>query len=128
MSLPKVFVVALTVSLLVGACSEDDPVSPGNSTTVAQPEKGTVTVRDIAFSPKAITVKAGDEVKWVFDDGGITHTVTSDASTSGGASFDSKNQTAGEFKHVFADVGEYAYHCELHTAMHGTVTVEAKAP
>lgn len=128
MSLPKVFVVALTVSLLVGACSEDDPVSPGNSTTVAQPEKGTVTVRDIAFSPKAITVKAGDEVKWVFDDGGITHTVTSDASTSGGASFDSKNQTAGEFKHVFSDVGEYAYHCELHTAMHGTVTVEAKAP
>ncbi len=119
---------ALTVPLLVGACSEDDPVSSGNPTTMAQAEEGIVTVQGIAFNPKTITVKAGDEVKWVFDDGGITHTVTSDASTPGGASFDSKNQTAGEFKHVFADPGEYAYHCELHTAMHGTVTVEAKAP
>lgn len=128
MSLLKVSIVVLTVPLLVGACSDDDPVSSGNSTTMVQAEKGTVTVQGIAFNPRTITVKAGDEVKWVFDDGGITHTVTSDASTPGGASFDSKNQTAGEFKHVFADAGEYAYHCELHTAMHGTVTVEAKAP
>lgn len=121
MSLRKVFMLAFAASLLVGACSDDNPVSSGTTTTGSQAEKGTVTVKDIAFNPKTVTITAGDEVKWVFADGGITHTVTAND-----GKFDSGNQTAGEFKQVFADAGEYKYHCELHTAMHGTVTVEAK--
>lgn len=121
MSLHKVFMLALAASLLVGACSEDNPVSSGTTTPAVRQEEGTVTVKDIAFTPKTVTITAGDEVKWVFADGGVTHTVTAKE-----GQFDSGNQTAGEFKHVFADPGEYAYHCEIHTAMHGTVTVEAK--
>ena len=92
-----------------------------------------VTIRDYAFSPATITIKAGNSVTWT-NDGFSSHTVTSDSMgvfDSGMlsppmASMDpyggtSSGQTYGM---AFPTPGTYKYHCTNHPAMHGTVVVQ----
>jgi plastocyanin len=38
-------------------------------------------------------------------------------------SFDSGRKSAGSWPHSFAKAGTVAYHCEVHSKMHGTVVV-----
>lgn len=77
-----------------------------------------VVIRNVTYNPTRLSVPAGREVVWVFDDNGLTHTVTADD-----GSFNSGRRTAGEFRRVFAQPGEVAYHCELHARMKGKVIV-----
>jgi plastocyanin len=53
---------------------------------------------------------------WSFDDAPLAHQVTGDG-------FDSGPQTTGRFSHTFTTPGTFAYHCAIHTAMKGTITV-----
>ncbi|HEY8987546.1 MAG TPA: plastocyanin/azurin family copper-binding protein [Candidatus Limnocylindrales bacterium] len=77
-----------------------------------------VSIKDTAFNPTAITVKVGDKVTWTNNDG-FAHTVTLDDN-----SVDSGNLTPGAtFDNTFAAAGTFAYHCKIHSSMHGTVTV-----
>lgn len=103
----------------LGACSSDNGGAVVRSTTPNNAPKGTVLLKNIAYTPEKITVKAGEEVVWRIDDGGITHTITAD-----GKSFDSGPRVDGEFRHRFATAGEFTYHCERHAAMKGTVVVQ----
>jgi plastocyanin len=92
-----------------------------------------VTIRDYAFSPATITIKAGGSVTWT-NDGPSSHTVSSDSMgvfDSGMlsppmASMDpyggtSSGQTYGM---AFQTPGTYKYHCSNHPTMHGTVVVQ----
>jgi LPXTG-motif cell wall-anchored protein len=79
-----------------------------------------VSVADFSFSPKTVTIHAGDTVTWS-NHGPSAHTVTADA---GG--FDSGNLNPGQsFSHTFSTAGTYAYHCQYHVSqgMVGTVVV-----
>jgi plastocyanin len=73
------------------------------------------------FSPRAVTVNAGDTVTWQFD--GSRHTVTSISGP--GPSWTSGEQSAGTFDHTFTQAGTYEYVCALHGNMSGTVVVNA---
>lgn len=114
------FATALGVS-----CDADDPVAAPPSTLDGSRADlpGRVTVQGVAFHPRTIAVSVGDQVTWTFDDGGLAHTVTADD-----GSFGSDEQSEGTFVQTFSEAGTFAYHCELHAAMHGVVTVEAVAP
>jgi len=92
-----------------------------------------VTIRDYAFSPATITIKAGSSVTWT-NDGPSSHTVSSDSMgvfDSGMlsppmASMDpyggtSSGQTYGM---AFQTPGTYKYHCTNHPTMHATVVVQ----
>jgi plastocyanin len=79
-----------------------------------------VILANIAYNPPRITVPAGREVTWRWNDNGLAHTVTADD-----GSFDSGRRTEGEFTRVFDQPGEFRYHCEVHARMKGTVVVEA---
>jgi plastocyanin len=69
------------------------------------------------FDPAEITVAAGDTVTWVHD-GRISHTVTGDGLASG-------TLAAGDtFETTFEEPGSFAYVCDFHGSMRGTVTVE----
>jgi len=46
------------------------------------------------------------------------HTVTADDK-----SFDSGRKSAGSWSQTFTKAGTVAYHCEVHSKMHGTVVV-----
>jgi plastocyanin len=82
-----------------------------------------VTIRNDAFSPATLTVRAGETVTFTNDDDDA-HTVTA---TDG--SFDSKGlDTNGVWRHTFSKPGVYAYFCELHPFMKGTIVVKAATP
>jgi plastocyanin len=113
------FPLVLTI-VVVAACaagSDDNPASSAPSTTVAVTE-GRVVIRDIAYHPPQVTTAVGKELVWSWDDRGITHSVTADD-----GSFDSGRRTEGEFRHAFAAPGEYAYYCQVHARLKGTVVV-----
>jgi plastocyanin len=80
-----------------------------------------IIMRNIAYVPTTLTVKVGDQVTWVWKDGSIPHNVdgASDLSdfSSGGP------KTSGTYSYTFKKAGSYAFHCDVHPAMTGTVTV-----
>jgi plastocyanin len=81
-----------------------------------------VTISGFAYSPSPVTVHVGDTVTWTNNDG-ATHTATAD-----GGSFDTDNIANGASKSVtFSAAGTFAYHCRIHSAMHGSVVVQAAA-
>lgn len=82
----------------------------------------TVSIIGTSFSPRNVTVQAGDTVTWVNDNQG-THNVSADD-----GSFRSGNPSdQWTFSHTFQVPGTFGYNCEVHQAfgMTGTVTVEA---
>lgn len=119
---PRVVTSALWLVLFAAGCSgagggaDTGGGVPNPPTTVGG--EGVVVIRNVAFNPTRLTVPAGREVMWVFDDNGLTHTVTADD-----GSFTSDRRTTGEFKRTFDAPGEVAYHCEVHARMKGTVVV-----
>jgi LPXTG-motif cell wall-anchored protein len=80
------------------------------------------------FSPKTLTVQAGDTVIWT-NQSGLAHTVTADD-----GSFDSGSVQPGQtFSRTFSTAGTVAYHCSFHGAaggigMSGVIVVRSSAP
>ena len=89
----------------------------GASTPVAT---DAVHIKNFAFSPATITVKAGSTVVWTNDDA-IQHDVTFD----GGGITSSVLNHNDTFSHTFPTAGTYHYICSIHPFMHGTVIVAA---
>ena len=78
-----------------------------------------VAIKDFAFAPVSVTVKAGTTVTWTNFDGDV-HTVRSiGADTVHSAALDN----GGVFSFTFTAAGTYAYHCSIHPEMLGTVNV-----
>lgn len=77
-----------------------------------------VDIIDFAFQPTTMFVHSGDTVDW-HNVGGVAHTVDAD-----GGSFESGTiNPGGEFSVTFDQRGVFAYHCDIHPNMHGTVVV-----
>lgn len=74
----------------------------------------TISMTDNQFSPKNITINAGDTVTWV-NNGTMAHTATAD-----GGSFDSGTLQPGQsFSATFSATGAYLYYCKFHGARNG---------
>jgi plastocyanin len=81
---------------------------------------GAVTARDVAFDPAELTVKVGDTVTFTNADS-FAHTFTADD-----GEFDSgRVDGGGSFEYTADAAGAIAFHCNIHTNMKGTITVEA---
>jgi plastocyanin len=79
-----------------------------------------VSIVSRAYQPPALTIEAGQTVTWT-NRGFTPHTVTAL-----GGEFDSGRLNVGEsFKVTFSTPGTFAYKCEIHPSMRGTVTVLA---
>jgi len=121
--MPKLFrrFVILVAILLVFA-----PAIPAQfGVPKAEAQQITVELRNIAFSPRTITVTPGTTVVWVNQDP-VAHTVTADD-----GSFDSGLiQPGGTYQRTFQQPGTYPYHCRPHggpggVGMSGVVVVQA---
>jgi plastocyanin len=95
----------------------------------AEAANAAVAIQNISYQPATVTIQPGDTVVWTHADGETPHTVTSDT-----GAFDSSPTCAGAagcmtggdtFNHTFNAVGSFAYHCKIHSSMHGTVVVQA---
>jgi LPXTG-motif cell wall-anchored protein len=89
---------------------------------VSAQDEMTVSIQDFSFNPGQITVAPGTTVTWT-NDGQAPHTVTS----TDGKDLDSGTLQPGDsytFTFKDDDAGEtYAYHCEIHPQMTGSVNV-----
>jgi plastocyanin len=77
----------------------------------------------VAFSPAIATVSVGDTVRWNFSRApdGTGHSVRFVGST--GAPGDIPTQTSGSIRRVFTARGTFAYACDVHPGMNGSVVV-----
>jgi plastocyanin len=86
--------------------------------TAPAPGGTTLAIANFAFDPASVKVKAGTTLTWTNNDG-APHTVTAaDGSFASG-----RLSTGATFSFTFATAGTYTYHCAIHSAMTGTVTV-----
>jgi plastocyanin len=77
-----------------------------------------VSAMNFAFSPSSLSVHAGTRVTFTNRDT-ATHTFTAN-----GGLFDSGDVASGQsYGFTFTRVGSYAYHCQIHSSMTGTITV-----
>ena len=138
MAHPRVALLTAAASLLFvlpGCGSDDDATSPSSSAppaptaapaastpaaapTAAGPEK--VEIKDFDYGPAKLSVATGTKVTWTNADA-ANHTVTFDT----GAKENLGNQPKGKsVSMTFTKAGTFAYHCDYHPNMHGTVVVK----
>ena len=78
----------------------------------------TVTIENFSFSPKEVTINAGEKVIWKQKDS-TSHTVVS------GSTFKSQDLKLGDrYEYTFSQPGEYSYNCGIHPSMTGKVIVK----
>lgn len=94
------------------------------SSASAAPSAATqsVSVANFAFSPTSLTINIGDSVKWTNSDA-ATHTVTADA----GGFTSTLGPSGGTFTFQFTGAGTFAYHCNIHPSMTGSIVVRSAA-
>jgi plastocyanin len=82
-----------------------------------------VSISNFSFQPQSLQVTVGTTITWTNNDT-TSHTVTSDTGV-----FDSGTLAPGStFKFTFTQAGTFAYHCNIHSTMKGTITVVAATP
>lgn len=92
----------------------------GNATVIVAvaPSTATVTAPQVLFTPRVVDVSAGGEVTWSI--AGVHHTITFNSS---GAPADIPEIMNASASRTFPTHGDFAYHCEIHAGMTGTVSV-----
>jgi plastocyanin len=102
-------------ALLAGCGGDPSAASPPSAGTTAN----AATIKNFAFSPSPLTVKTGTTVTWTNQDAS-THTVT--AVDKG---FDSGDVAPSKaFTRTFSTAGTFAYRCNIHQYMTGSVVVQ----
>jgi plastocyanin len=116
------------VALAAAGCGSSDSSSTSSgsssngSSTAASSSGGGVAIKmqNIAFDPKAVTVKVGQKITWTNDDS-TDHNVTADS----GADFKSDNVGKGAtFEFTPDKAGTIKYECTIHPGMTATITVQ----
>jgi plastocyanin len=108
---------ASSTTSTTGASSTTSTTGASSTTTQAEPENFEVAVENFRFVPASITVRVGDTVRWKLESG--THTTTSSTGV-----WDSDFAGGDRFSFTFGQPGTYAYFCEIHPGMQGTVVVQ----
>lgn len=109
-----VFWIAAGVAILFWAL----PGGGGVGTAPAETRK--VAIQGFAFNPGKLTVKVGDTVEFVNEDG-FPHTATKE----GSSGFDTGNLNTGQSKKItFPKAGVFNYGCSIHPSMEGVITVQ----
>ncbi|HKZ89094.1 MAG TPA: plastocyanin/azurin family copper-binding protein [Thermoplasmata archaeon] len=84
-----------------------------------------VTISNYAFHPSTVTIRAGTTLQWTNMDT-VAHTVTMGSHDDMMDSVDSGPMGhMATFSYKFMEPGTYAYHCDPHPYMTGTVVVTA---
>jgi plastocyanin len=108
------------LALLAVAALALTAAAPAMTTAAGAGAPRTVTLKDIAFSPRSLSISRGTTIRFAFRDGTTTHNVTS----TGGRRFKTiANRSSGSVSRTFRRAGTYRYACTLHPGMTGRITV-----
>jgi plastocyanin len=109
---------AAVAALAVAGCGGDEMTS-GSGEAAAAGEDVQVLIADFAFDPQDITVEVGQAVTFINSDD-APHTATAEDDKS----FDTgRLELDDEGELTFDEAGTYAYFCDFHPFMKGTVEV-----
>jgi plastocyanin len=116
--------ICAVLALAAAGCGGGDDgggASSGSSSAAASSGGGVaIKMQNIAFDPKAVTVKVGQKITWTNDDT-TDHNVTADS----GADFKSDNfGKDGTFDFTPDKAGTIKYECTIHPGMTATITVQ----
>jgi plastocyanin len=101
----------------VGAATPRETAQSASAT----PPATSISIVDFTFEPPSVTIRPGATIEWANDDT-VPHTVTSST-----GAFDSGILDPGSrFYWTASKTGSFAYHCQLHPQMEGTVIVEGE--
>lgn len=109
--------VAVSASMMLGACGGDDPTEPEEEEPAGAP---VVSMPGFSFSPFTTTITVGGSV--IFDFPSELHNVIFDRIT--GAPTDIQATTNRRVTRTFAARGTFPYDCTLHPGMSGQVVVQ----
>ncbi|MCX6725537.1 MAG: cupredoxin domain-containing protein [Candidatus Saccharibacteria bacterium] len=113
-----VVVVLIAVGVLVFLPKKASaPSKTTTSTGAVIVATASVNIKDMAFSPATITVKKGTKITWTNQDS-VSHTVSPIVGDPGETLANGKTKSL-----IFAQVGKFPYHCNLHPEMIGYVVV-----
>jgi plastocyanin len=122
----SVCLVILILACMVAGCTSS-PGPAAAATPAAQPASpaggNSIAIKNFAFDPSTLTVKAGTAVAWTNQDG-APHIVVSDTGSPVAFSSDSLS-TGASYTFTFTQPGTYPYHCSIHPSMKGTVIVQS---
>jgi plastocyanin len=115
--------VLLVIICLIAGCTSGQSPAPSAAATAAPAGPAhAITIKNFAFSPSTLTVKAGSTVVWTNEDG-APHQIASDDGAP--APFTSSSLATGaSFPFTFTQAGTYPYHCSIHPSMTGTIVVQ----
>jgi plastocyanin len=112
----KRLVLGVVLASLLAACSGEST----DTTESAGGEEQRVEIADLAFDPETVTVAAGTTVTWVSADPNLPHTSNSEDEVW----FSGTLNEGDEFSFTFEEPGTFAYFCEVHPTMTGSIVVE----
>ncbi len=97
-----------------------DPTPTPSATppSVTAPDVEPLDIVDFAFDPTSVEIPAGTTVLWT-NTGAAPHTVSAEDGSFGSEML----ATGASFEHTFSTAGSYAYLCQVHPEMTGTVVV-----
>jgi len=100
--------------LVALACQSSGCASP----VAPEPQEGVtdVAIRNLAFTPKEVTIKVGERVRWTNLESLILHTSTSGAPGAADGLWNSGTLSSGESftTEPFGEAGEFVYYCIHH--------------
>ena len=105
------------------AAATPTPKPAPTATPARAAEADAVDIVDLAFEPATLEVEPGTTVTWT-NTGVAPHTVSAKDGTFGSGTL----QSGATFEQTFADPGTYAYLCQVHPEMSGTIEVSATDP
>jgi plastocyanin len=110
-----------TLALGLAACGSSSDMT--TSTPTPSPQTATINATpSLAFTPSAVTIAPGGTVTFAF--GSVGHSVAFDTGTNPPGDITGVNANTS-ISRTFAAAGTYNFHCTIHPAMTGSVTVAA---
>ncbi|MBX5470308.1 MAG: cupredoxin domain-containing protein, partial [Thermoleophilaceae bacterium] len=96
----------------------------GTQTSGGGGKSVTVTMKNIQFAPKSLTVAKGTTVVWRNEDA-VPHDVTKTGGPGSSFSSGTGNLQQGDtYKQTLSTPGKISYVCTIHPGMEGTITVK----
>jgi plastocyanin len=135
--MPRFFATLFSIvacGLIAAGCGSSNSGNSSSSNTKTQkatpaaPKKSgktaAVSMKNIQFSPKALTVAKGTTVKWTNDDS-VNHDVTKTGGPGPKFASGSGNLAQGAtYQQTLSTPGTIKYVCTVHPGMTGTITVK----
>jgi plastocyanin len=129
----KRFLAVGVVALAVAGCgggggsnssSTPSSAAPASTAPAAGGSSASVSMKNIAFNPKTLTVNKGTTVTWTNDDS-VNHDVTKKSGPGPDFKSGSGNiSSGGTYKQTFDTPGTIQYVCTIHPGMTGTIVVK----